>query len=279
MSIRPSAFAGTWYPRDPIILAEQVDTFLAGAEVAVPDGRVWGVVAPHAGYRYSGRVAGHAFRCLSGLCPELVVVISPMHHALSPGLLTSAHEAYATPLGPVAVDRAGIEALSARLEARLGFGLYPLRRDPEHSLEIELPFLLRALGGPFRLLPVMIRDQSQAVAEALGQALASLLDDRDVLFVASTDLSHFYPQSLARELDAEFLRRVVAFDPLAILAAEEVGAAYACGRGAVAAMLWAAAGLGANRATILHYGTSGDVTGDDRRVVGYGAAVIWQAEG
>jgi AmmeMemoRadiSam system protein B len=138
-----------------------------------------------------------------------------------------------------------------------------------------LPFLQYILGS-FRLLPVMIRDQSPAVAKALGQALAETVSGLQVVFIASSDLSHFYPQAQAQALDTELLRRLEAFDPQGVLDAEVEGVGFACGRAAIAAVLWAAQQLGANRVNVLRHATSGEVSGDFSSVVGYGAAVIWQ---
>jgi hypothetical protein len=229
-------------------------------------------MTPHAGHRYSGPVAGYAFAALRDLEPELVAVVAPMHYLAVSPLLTTAHAAYETPLGQIHVDQDALHLLQQALH------LTPVRQDPEHSLEIELPFLQRALKKPFRLLPVMVRDPSLQVAQALGQALAKILAGRQALLVASTDLSHFYPQTVAQELDAEMLRRVEAFDPQGVLQAEEEGKGFACGRGALAAVLWAAKELGANHVQILHYATSGDITGDYSQVVGYGSAVVTRKE-
>jgi AmmeMemoRadiSam system protein B len=235
---------------------------------------VLAVVAPHAGHLYSGPVAGHAFAAVLGMKPQVVAVISPMHYPYTQPLLTTAHHAYSTPLGLAPVDLEVLQALNEALKADLGFGLSEAHKDPEHSLEIELPFLQRALEEPFALLPVMVRDQSPRTTEALGRALARTLEGRDALLVASTDLSHFFPQKVAEELDREILRQVEALDPYGVQAAEAQGKGYACGYGALAAVLWAALGLGANWAKIVRYGTSGDINGDYDRVVGYGAAVI-----
>jgi hypothetical protein len=149
-----------------------------------------------------------------------------------------------------------------------------IRNDPEHSLEIELPFLQRALSPPFRLMPLMLRDQSARTAEALGKALAQALKGRSSLLVASSDLSHFYPDAVARKLDAFLLARLEAFDPMGVIDADERGQGYACGRAAIASVLWAARGLGATHVEVLGYANSGDVTGDTNSVVGYGAAAV-----
>lgn len=278
MSVRPSPIAGTWYPAGARELAESLDLFLARAEVHVPDGRVIGILAPHAGHRYSGAVAAHAFNCLRGMRPEVVAVVSPMHHPHYAPVLTTAHSAYATPLGEIQVDDEALDRLQAELKTRLGVSLERVRRDSEHSLEIELPFLQRVLAS-FRLLPVMLLEQTPEVAEALGHALAAVLSGRNAVLVASSDLSHFYPRPVAEALDREMLARIAAFDPLAVMQAEEEGRGFACGRAAVAAVLWAARDLGANRVSLLRYATSGEVTGDNESVVGYGAAVIWHQPG
>jgi MEMO1 family protein len=140
-------------------------------------------------------VAAHAFKTLLGRQSDLAAVVSPMHHPYSQPLLTTAHTAYFTPLGEVPVDQDALAALDAGLVQELGFGLSAVERDPEHSLEIELPFLQRVLPAGFSLLPVMVRDQRGAVAQALGKTLAHVLRGRQAVLVASTDLSHFYSQA------------------------------------------------------------------------------------
>lgn len=274
MDARPSPIAGRWYPGDSEQLATSVDGYVEAASLPEINGEVIAVVAPHAGHIYSGPVAGYAFSAVQGMQPELVAVVSPMHQPYSQPLLTSAHQAYQTPLGSIMIDQQTVSRLDQFLKNELGFGLTPVRNDAEHSLEIELPFLQRVLTHKFGLLPVMVRDQSAQVGEALGKGLANVLKDRSALIVASTDLSHFYNQDQALRLDREMLRQVEAFDPLGVLQAEEEGKGYACGRNALAAVLWAARDLGANTVQILKHATSGDVTGDYTGVVGYAAAVV-----
>ena len=278
MDIRPSPIAGRWYPGEFKRLAESVDRYIDAAHVPEIDGEVVGIIVPHAGHTYSGPVAGYAFKAIRELHPELVAVISPMHQPYSQPFLTSAHQAYQTPLGTISVDHEAVSALSDALEEELGYGLTPVRNDKEHSLEIELPFLQRVLVGEFNLLPVMVREQNPKVVEALGRSLAKVLASRSALLVASSDLSHFYDQLQAEQLDAEMLARVEAFDPQGVLQAEEEGKGFACGRNAIAAVLWAAQELGANTVKVLNHATSGDVTGDYSGVVGYGAAIITRAK-
>ena len=278
VDIRPSPIAGFWYTDDPRELADSVDHYMSQAKLPALEGEVVAVMAPHAGHRYSGAVAGYAFAALRGLHPELVAVISPIHDYYPAALLTSAHHAYETPLGVIPVDQEALIALDERLEQHLGYRLAAIRRDKEHSLEIELPFLQRALTGEFKLLPVMMLEQSARVAQGLGKALADILRGKQALLVASTDLSHHKSRQVADVLDAEVLRCVEAFDPEEVIEAEEQGRGFACGRGALAAVMWAAKELGADTVKILHHANSGDVTGDYGKVVGYGAAVFLRSK-
>lgn len=270
LDVRPSPIAGTWYEGNPKTLASQVDKLLEQGKTTPLNGNVIAVIVPHAGHRYSGAVAAHAFAALRGLTPDLVVVISPFHNYAAHPLLTTAHQAYATPLGPVEVDQ---DAL-ADLRNQLDIPITAIVNDREHSLEIELPFLQRVFTDGFNLLPVMIREQEEIIARKLGEALAQTLAGRNAILVASTDLSHFYDQKAANTLDHEMLKRFESFDPISIFQAEHSGKGYACGHGAVAAVLWAAKALGADKVQILNYATSGDVTGDYSSVVGYGAGVV-----
>lgn len=272
--LRPTSIAGRWYPANPRTLAESVDAYIAAAQLPEIRGEIVAVIAPHAGHLYSGPVAGYAFAALKGKTPELVGVVAPMHYPYPQELLTTAHAAYETPLGVIPVERAALRVVDEYLRSKDSDGLSAVSEDPEHALEIELPFLQRALAAPFNLLPVMVRELAPSVLHTLGEALAAALKNRPSLLVASTDLSHFYPQRAAETLDAEMLRRIEAFDPEAVLHAEIEGTGFACGRGAVAAVLWAARELGANKVQILHHATSGDVSGEYTQVVGYAAAVV-----
>jgi len=277
IDIRPSPIAGQWYQANAIRLAAQIDRFLDEAELPEIDGEIVGIMAPHAGHNYSGAVAGYAFAAVRGLSPELVTVVSPMHHPYFEPILTSAHSAYATPLGTLPIAEVVLDQIDHQLQREIGVRIGRISNDSEHSLEIELPFLQRALTGALQLVPIMLRDQSERMARALGSALAKVLSRNDMpscLLVASTDLSHFYAQKTAKVLDAELLRQVEAFDPAGVIQVEELGKGFACGRGALAAVMWAARELGARKAQVLRYATSGDVTGDYDRVVGYGAAVF-----
>jgi MEMO1 family protein len=280
MDIRPSPIAGRWYSADAARLAETIDTYLSAAETEAPPGEIVGVIAPHAGHMYSGPVAAHAFRLVRPLPVDVVVILSPSHFHADGALMTSSHDAYSTPLGVVEIDRAAVGALRVALGAAFNRAgpelLVEIRRDREHAIEIQLPFLQRVLPQGFLLIPVMMRDQSARLASALGQAVARVVQGRRALIVGSSDLSHYYPELVAEKLDAEMLHALGEFDPEGVLAAEAEGRGMACGHGALAAALWASRELGATRSQIVKYATSGAVSGDLESVVGYGAAVLWK---
>src|SRR5260221_2017263 len=233
LDVRPSPIAGTWYEGNAKTLARSVDENLNSAHLPELDGEVIGVIAPHAGHRYSGVVAGYAFATLRGLSPKLVAVISPFHNLTRYPLITTAHGAYSTPLGNIEVDKVALDELKTHLD----ISITPVVADKEHSLEIELPFLQRALTGDFKLLPIMVRAQEIDVAKKLGLALAKVLKNKNAVLVASTDLSHFYDQTTANILDAEMLKCFESFEPESIFEAEQAGKAFACGYAAVAAVL------------------------------------------
>jgi AmmeMemoRadiSam system protein B len=272
--LRPSPIAGLWYEGNPGALATIIDSYMDLAQLPELNGKVVAIMAPHAGHRYSGSVAGYAFACVRGQSPDLVAIVGPMHHPYREPILVTAHTAYSTPLGSIPIDRNLVVKLDKILTNELDFGISPIMEDPEHSLEILLPFLQRALTGKFNLLPIMLREQTPRVAEKLGHALAQVLQGKNCLLVASTDLSHFYNESQAWAYDHEMLRQVESFSPQGIFQTEYNKDGFACGLGALATVLWAAKDLGADTVKILQHATSGTVTGDFNNVVGYGAAVV-----
>jgi len=277
--LRPSPIAGLgWYEGDPDLLRQQVDLWLRHKAVT-PAGQIIGVIAPHAGHVYSGAVAGAAFGCLVGQTYDLVVILSPYHDFTTSPMLTTAHAAYWTPLGEVPVDASAMEAVNRSLADQNIDPIKTIANDHEHSLEIELPFLQVALAQPFQLLPIMVQSRRPHLLKALAKAVVAACAGRKCLLVASSDLSHFYTDRVANQLDAEMLRRIQTFSPESVLEAEAQEIAFACGVGPIASILWAARDLGADTVTIVDYATSAAATGDTQRVVGYGAALITASSG
>ncbi len=267
--IREPAVAGLFYPDRPEVLREDLDKLydLAGAQK--PRGKVRGIIAPHAGYQYSGYTAACGYARLSGSRYDTVVVVSPSHREYFDGVSVYPGSAYRTPLGVVPVDtglRDRLVAASPIVEAS-GKG-----HREEHAVEVHLPFLQRVLP-PFRLLPLVVGHQSREINFRLGHDLAAALAGVDALLVASTDLSHYYPASVARRLDAVVIEDLEKFDPERLMDDIESGKAEACGGGPVIAVLTALKALGVKKLEVVHHCTSGDITGDTSSVVGYVAAV------
>jgi AmmeMemoRadiSam system protein B len=276
--MRPSPIAGTWYNGNSKILAGQIDAFISRAELPKISGKVFGLLAPHAGHRYSGITAGHAYRSVQGSSYELVIILSPSHAYFPAELLTSAHRFYATPLGKIPIHQDALARLQQELK-KAGSNIERIEEDAEHSIEIQLPFLQRALKGEFSLLPVMMRSQSSDTVTQLAKALSPVIKKYRSLVIASSDLSHFYPLEMATTLDGEMLKMVEKCSPEGVLAVESNGSGSACGAGPIAVVLKLAQEAGATHVKVVHRSTSADVTGDLSSVVGYGAAVIYHDEG
>lgn len=272
--VRPSPIAGSWYPGDKITLQKAIQGYIDQASPANLEGSLHGLIVPHAGYFYSGATAGYAYRCVQGLSFDVCMVLSPLHDYQSAELLTSSHTAYATPLGEVPIAADLVEEIDRDLQASAGLSLQHIANDAEHSLEIQLPFLQVAIKDSFQLVPIMVRTLNAANLQAAARCIHKVLAGKRALIVASTDLSHFYPQSTALKLDRVMTGRFTAFDPEGVLQAEAHQEGFACGAGAVALALWTTRLMGATHVTLLHHSTSADASGDTSRVVGYASAAI-----
>ena len=258
LPVRQPAVAGTFYPGSPKALQRAVREYLDDAELPADLGTVRAVVAPHAGYVYSGPTAGYAFKALAALPPRdwTVFLLGPAHRVAIRGVALGNYSAFRTPLGdaPVAVDRVAAMAARSR-DYVLGSEAHAM----EHCLEVEVPFLQVVLPG-FRLVPMLYGDVDP---QAVGRDLAEHLGADDVL-VISSDLSHYYPQETAQRLDRSFLQAVLDGD------SRDAGRGEACGRNPVLTAMeiarrrdWAP--------HLLDYRTSGDTAGDKWQVVGYAA--------
>ncbi len=277
-AVRLPAVAGAFYPANAGELANMVDGFLAAAKVPEVNEPV-ALVVPHAGYVYSGAVAAHSYALLKGRKISRVVVIAPSHYESFPFAAVYDGDAYATPLGNIPVDQDFAARLAKgpfiKLSSR---GHISSTAQGEHSLEVELPFLQRVLGG-FSLVPVIMGDQSYEASRALGVALAKLVKGNDTIIIASSDLSHYHPYDQAVSLDSKTLHAIVAWDYLTMWRSFRTGTWEACGGGPIIAAMIAAERLGATQAEVLKYANSGDTTGDRSRVVGYGAVVLAHVSG
>jgi len=274
-TVRPAAVAGGFYPADPKELTTMIDDMLAHASPPPISGTIVAAVAPHAGYQYSGTVAAYTYAALKGHKFSRVVVIAPSHFEAFDFTSVFDGDAYATPLGAVPVDRA-FAARLAKMSTTIRLssqGHMPTPKGGEHALEVELPWLQRALGD-FQLVPIIMGDQSYESSRALGMALSKMIQGNDTLILASSDLSHYHAYDDAVKIDHKTLNALQAWDYFSMSQNFETRAWEACGGAPIVAAMIAAERMGANQAVVLKYGNSGDTTGDHSRVVGYSADVF-----
>jgi MEMO1 family protein len=270
--VRQAAVAGTWYPATAGSLASAVDRLLARADenaVDVP-GDLVALIAPHAGLTFSGPVAAHAYRLLRQRVFDVAVLVGPSHFVGFEGVAVYCSGAFETPMGLVPIDENAAAALMRSTEV---VHEHDAAHAREHSLEMQLPFLQR-LSPELPILPLVMGRQTHATVRALAFGLAATLSGRRALLIASSDLSHYHPASVAERLDQRVLDLVTAFDPDGLQAALDANPEHACGGGPVVAVMRAARELGATEARMLQYADSGDVSGDKSAVVGYMAGAI-----
>jgi hypothetical protein len=278
--------AGRWYPADAARLRAALDAYLQQAKIEPIPGRLLALIVPHAGYIYSGAVAGYSFRAMqeASCAGQTIAVIGDTHSGNgSADIAVWAAGAFETPLGSLPVDEEVAQAVVDAHE-RIEFDRDAFRA--EHPVENQLPFIQAVCPGA-RIVPVVIRRPSLQNAQILADALVEALGERPALIVASTDLSHYHPYDEAREMDNVALQAIVSLDAQAVADSPQRCAELGlgghdpltmCSQGAVMTALLATRQMGADQATVLHYANSGDVPiGDRGQVVGYGAVALWQA--
>lgn len=273
--IRESAIAGTWYPDHPETLKKQIGKYLDQVQSVSLGGSLVGLVVPHAGYVYSGGIAAHAYKLLQEQPFDRVLIVAPSHRAYFSGASISRSVGFRTPLGVVPLDQ---ELIASLCEDASLFSYVSRAETQEHSLEIQLPFLQVVLPA-FRLTPILMGDQSPEACHKLSAAIVGACAEHRILLIASSDLSHFHPYQEAKRLDQVVIDQVSAFDPDGLATALATGTCEACGGGPMITVMLAAQKLRANKAKILQYANSGDVTGDTRGVVGYLAAAFLENPG
>lgn len=260
--VRQPAVAGMFYPSNPSELAHEVRALLhATASQTLRGDAPKAIVAPHAGYIYSGPTAACVYACIAPAASRIrrVVLLGPTHRVAVDGLALPAATHFATPLGDIEIDRDAANLLADMPQV----GVSDLPHRQEHSLEVQLPFL-QALLPQFRLLPLAV---GRASAEAVAQVLERLWGGDETLIVVSSDLSHYLPYAAAREIDATTARRILAGDP-------EISHDEACGATPLNGLLLAARRHGLH-AEMVDLRNSGDTAGDRSRVVGYGGFAFY----
>ncbi len=278
--IRKPAVAGAFYPSNAVELAKSIAAMFSEVDKVSLERRPLGLIVPHAGYPYSGKVAAKAYKLLEGEEFDTVVVVSPSHTVFFKGSSVFGGHGYQTPLGVIETDMELTNKIasinpSAVYISNMGHATGSTRG--EHALEVQLPFLQVVLGK-FKMVAIVMGDQEQNSINALGETLAAALKGTNTLMVASTDLSHFHSEEVARRLDYAVQKAIERFDPPALAKVLRSGEGEACGGGPVGAVMHACKRLGGSRVQFLDYATSGTTTGDFDEVVGYLSAVVVAGE-
>lgn len=266
-TLRQPAVAGYFYPGKKDVLLREVTQYTSAAGDKI---RALGCVVPHAGYMYSGHVAGAVFARLE--LPRRFIILCPNHTGRGEPLAVMSEGNWLTPLGEVAIDRElaaqlkqNFKLLSEDADAHMG----------EHALEVQLPFL-QHLAGTFTFVPITVGVGNYSVLAALGEAMATTLAgvEEPVLIVASSDMNHYESDARTRVKDRKAIDQLLALDPRGlydVVTGEDISM---CGFGPAVAMLTAAKRRGATSAELVKYATSGDITGDREKVVGYAGVVV-----
>jgi AmmeMemoRadiSam system protein B len=269
--VRPSVLAGTgWYPGNPKLLRKTIEQYFDRVTLPPVQGTILGLISPHAGFEFSGQVAAYGYKQLLKKQFDLVVVVSPLHRMFASHYMTTSASFYETPLGQVPVDTESLEALSEMIQ--LDF----VSHDNEHSLEIQLPFLQVALGA-FKLIPVMVGVKEMDSCEDIVNGLLKISLQKNVLFIASSDLHHISNYQEVVENDQKVIQTLAGFDLNTIRKTLRPMDCTVCGKVPISIVLDVTKRLGANHCQILKHSNSGEVTGETQPgqyTVGYLSAVI-----
>ncbi len=256
-----------FYPYSKESLNQEVYSLLVSAPSLTLNGELVGLIVPHAGYQYSGLTAAHAYRLLTERSYETVVIIGPAHQAIVNGAAIDPADAYETPLGKVQVNKEVTDML-----VKFSQSIYydADAHSQEHSIEVQIPFLQATLKN-FKIVPIVMGNFSWEYIETLSSALAKLAEEKNILIIASSDLSHYHSYDQAVKMDKQGLVEIQKMDTQRLYQKLKDKKCEMCGALPVLTVMEAAKKIGANKVKLLDYRNSGDVTGDKSRVVGYSA--------
>ncbi|RMW38325.1 MAG: AmmeMemoRadiSam system protein B [Nitrosopumilus sp.] len=270
--IRKPVVAGQFYPGTKNELEEMIDSciqhkFGPGNQIQ-NDERVYGVISPHAGYVYSGPTACHSYKAISSKNPELVIILGPNHFGIGKDVATMVDVQWKTPIGLVEVDSEAAREIANNSKY---IEIDEFSHSKDHSLEVQIPMLQSIFSKKFKILPIILRDQSLEMAKDVGNAVAQIAKSRNAMIVASSDFTHYEENSIAHSQDKALIEPILEMDVEKFYSVLMEKRVTACGYGAMASVMIACKNLGAVKGELLSYATSGDVMGDTSSVVGYGA--------
>jgi len=283
LKVRSPAFAGSWYAGTLDRLRSQIEEAFThrlgpgSLPTVVKDGprSLVGLVCPHAGYIYSGPVAAHGYYQLAkDGKPDVIVIFSPNHSGRGSALAVMREGVWRTPLGDVEIDA---EIADKILQGSQIIDVDEVAHAYEHSIELQLPFLQYLYGSGFKFVPITFMMQDLESSREVGKATARALSGKNALVIASTDMSHYEPQERAEKKDKMAIDAAIKMDEEQYYLTIESHAISSCGYGPTIAAITASKELGARKAKLLCYRTSGDVTGDYSGVVGYASIAFMKS--
>ena len=270
-AVRRPAVSGRFYPGEPQVLTQQLDKYLAATSSSSEKiEAALGCMVPHAGYMYSGQVAGAVFQRLPARATY--IILCPNHTGRGAPLAIMAKGEWQTPLGNIAIDT----ELAASLQHSCRLLMEDTKaHESEHAIEVELPFLQRSVGS-FTFVPIAIGVSRHAALEALGRGMAHSLETQQgrVMIIASSDMNHYEPDDITRIKDRKAIDKILALDPQGLYDVVREEDISMCGYGPTVAMMTAVKVLGATQVELIRYATSADTSGDHTAVVGYAGMVI-----
>jgi AmmeMemoRadiSam system protein B/AmmeMemoRadiSam system protein A len=267
---RKAVRAGQFYEKKAEILSQQIDRLLENAKTRPsPDGEILTLIAPHAGYVYSGQVAAHAYCLIKGKDYKSVVIIAPSHFHGFKGCSIYPRGGYETPLGIAEID----ESLAAEISKASGFKHIPKAHQMEHSVEVQIPFIQKTLPQA-KIVPIVMGYPTKKTITRLADALIEVLPGKNAMIIVSTDMSHFFPKKKANEADSKTISLIQSLDTNSLIKKLEGGENIMCGGGPVVSSLLYAQKRGEAKVEILHYADSSQLAGESQ-VVGYLAAAVY----
>lgn len=274
---RKPAVSGLFYPNSLEDLSKTINTLFLdqkfGPGVVPPSKqgeRIFGVVVPHAGYIYSGAIAANAFYAISSSNFGSVIIIGPNHYGIGSDVAIMKEGSWVTPLGRTEIDANLASEVLKHCEI-VESDYFAHSRD--HCIEVQVPFV-QAINRSAAILPIILNKQDKHTSATLGKCLSQVIKERNVILIASSDLTHYEPNQRAHTKDAELISSIISMNISQFYSVLENLKVSACGYGAIASVMYAAKEMGATKAKLLRYATSGDVAGDLTSVVGYSSIIF-----
>jgi len=275
--LREPAVSGIFYPKNPNELREDIESLFRDSNFGpgnLPPSsnneRIYGMVSPHAGYMYSGAVAAHGYYDLSSSKFESALILGPNHYGLGSEVALMDKGSWETPLGKVEIDSEVAQNIHRNCDM---ISIDESAHSRDHCIEVQLPFL-QYIKGEFKIVPIILINQGKNTCKKLGSDIYESIKDRNLIPIASSDLTHYEANNLAYEKDKLLISAILSLDIEKFYSVLISFNVTACGYGAIATVMEISKRMGATKGKLLKYATSGDIAGDNKSVVGYSSILF-----